>query len=122
MERCDYFTCIGTSYYTTNGFKNINVLHERRKHCMWAKSNEPFTTGDANRDNDLIICIVEGRYSPYAKDYKLVVTDDYFATEEEPTMSNGRTVDGMTNMAPVKGFIVAAAKAENSRELALYVT
>jgi hypothetical protein len=37
-------------------------------------------------------------------------------------MSSGRTVSGMANMASVKGYFVAAAKAENSKELALYVT
>jgi photosystem II stability/assembly factor-like uncharacterized protein len=37
-------------------------------------------------------------------------------------MSNGRTVNGMSHMASVKGFIVAAAKAASSAELALYVT
>lgn len=121
-ERCDFFTCIGTSYYTTDGFKTTKTLHERRKHCMWGKGQELFTTGDSRRDQDLVVCIVEGRYSPYSKDYKIVTTDDYFETEQEPTMSSGRTVEGMTNMAAVKGFIVAAAKAENSRELALYVT
>lgn len=121
-EHCDFFTCIGSSYFTTDGFKSIDVLHQRRKRCMWAKSHEQFTTGDSHQDKNRVVCIVEGRFSPYTRDYKLVVTDNYFEDEKEPTMSNGRTVDGMTNMAAVKGFIVAAAKAENSRELALYVT
>ena len=46
----------------------------------------------------------------------------YFKDEEEPVMSSGRTVQGMANMAAVKGYIVAAAKADHSNELALYVT
>jgi photosystem II stability/assembly factor-like uncharacterized protein len=37
-------------------------------------------------------------------------------------MSSGRTVSGMVNMAAVKGYIVAAAKSDHSKELALYVT
>jgi hypothetical protein len=37
-------------------------------------------------------------------------------------MSSGRTVQGMANMAAVKGYLVVAAKAEHSSELALYVT
>jgi len=122
QESCDFFTCIGSSYYTTDGFNSMETLHERRKHCRWAKDQELFTTGDPGLDEKRVICIVEGRYSPYVKDYKIVTTDDYFDTENEPKMSSGRTVQGMTNFAPVKGFIVAAAKAENSRELALYVT
>src|SRR5690242_17718982 len=46
----------------------------------------------------------------------------YFDTEVEPTMSSGRTVQGMAQMAAVKGFLVAAAKSEHSNELSLYVT
>lgn len=37
-------------------------------------------------------------------------------------MSSGRTVQGMVNMAAVKGYLVAAAKADHSSELSLYVT
>jgi len=40
----------------------------------------------------------------------------------EPVMSSGRTVQGMANMAAVKGYLVVAAKADHSSELALYVT
>lgn len=46
----------------------------------------------------------------------------YFETADEPVMSTGRTVQGMANMAPVKGFLVAAAKSDHSSELSLYVT
>jgi hypothetical protein len=37
-------------------------------------------------------------------------------------MSAGRTVQGMANMAAVKGYIVAAAKSDHSNELSLYVS
>jgi hypothetical protein len=46
----------------------------------------------------------------------------YFDDVEEPVMSSGRTVQGMANMAAVKGYLVAAAKSDHSNELALYVT
>ena len=46
----------------------------------------------------------------------------YFKNEYEPTMSSGRTIQGMANMASVKGYLVAAAKSDHSNELALYVT
>ena len=46
----------------------------------------------------------------------------YFESEDEPALDEGRVVSGMTNMASVKGFVVAAAKSEHSSELALYVT
>jgi photosystem II stability/assembly factor-like uncharacterized protein len=37
-------------------------------------------------------------------------------------MSSKRTVQGMANMAAVKGYLVAAAKSDHSSELSLYVT
>jgi Sortilin, neurotensin receptor 3,/Sortilin, neurotensin receptor 3, C-terminal len=121
LESEDFLNSIGKSLYTTNGFKTTHTLHERRKTCMWAKSHDQFS-GNENVDKDGIVCIVEGKSSPYAKDFKLVFTDDYFETEIDPTMSNGRSVTYMTNMASVKAFLVAAARAGNSREMALYVS
>jgi hypothetical protein len=64
---------------------------------------------------------VEGKL-PIMKDLKLVVSDDYFKTYHEPTMSDGRTVPGMISLAAVHGFVLAAAKAQTSKELALFVT
>lgn len=48
----------------------------------------------------------------------------YFIKDDakEVVMSSGRTVQGMANMAAVKGYLVAAAKADHSSELSLYVT
>jgi len=110
------------TYYTTNGFKDMQVAHARRKSCIWAKSNPLFTTGDEKVDLNRILCIVEGKFSALMRDFKLLLSDDFFETEREPTMASQRQVRGFANMAPVKGFIVAAAKAMGSRELALYVT
>jgi hypothetical protein len=100
----------------------MKVAHGRRKSCMWAKSNPLFSTGDDKTDLSRILCIVEGKFSALMRDYKLLMSDDFFETEREPTMASQRQVRGFANMAPVKGFIVAAAKAMGSRELALYVT
>lgn len=69
------------------------------------------------------MCIVEGKYSPFSKDYRIVVTDDFFETKEvEPLVADGRTVQGIVSMAAVKGYIALAAKSEGTSELALYVT
>ncbi|KAK5169935.1 vacuolar protein sorting/targeting protein PEP1, partial [Cryomyces antarcticus] len=90
---------------------------------MWAQSQEPFTTGDAKLDENQILCVVEGKYSMWQKDYRLVTSDDYFKrVEVEPEMADGRSVPGVAQMAAVKGFIVAAAKSEGTDEMALYVT
>lgn len=88
---------------------------------MWAKSTENFGQGDDSLQ-DRILCITAGKYSERSKDFKIVISDDYFASEDEPVMSSGRTVQGMSNMAAVKGYFVAAAKAEHSNELTMYVT
>lgn len=50
-------------------------------------------------------------------------SSDFFKDNEgeEPRMG-GHIVAGIANLAAVKGYIVVAAKAKNSKELALYVT
>ncbi|KIW01039.1 uncharacterized protein PV09_07554 [Verruconis gallopava] len=117
-------SCVGKTYYTTNGFvdNEMSLVHGRRRHCIWAKSNVLFDTGSDATDKSRIICIVEGKFSPLTKDYKLIVSDDYFKTEQEPVMAGGREVRGFVSMAAVRGYIVAAAKSFGSRELGLYVT
>ncbi|KAF2674767.1 vacuolar protein sorting/targeting protein 10 [Microthyrium microscopicum] len=113
---------IGKTYYTTDGFKSNDILHARRRTCNWAKSTDLFTTGDKQKDLDRTLCVVEGRYSTRMKDYKLMISDNFFKNSHEPVMSSGRTVSGMVNIASVKSFVVAAAKAQGSTELALYVS
>jgi hypothetical protein len=113
---------IGKTYWTTDGFVNMDILHARRETCTWAKTTDRFTTGDPKKDLDRTLCVVEGKYSMMMKDYKLLVSDDFFEHTHEPELSKGRTVTGVINVAPVKGFIVAAAKVPGSQELALFVT
>ncbi|KAF1830220.1 vacuolar protein sorting/targeting protein 10 [Decorospora gaudefroyi] len=122
MENCMTAPCLGTTYYTTDGFESKpKVLLEDRRMCQWARGSQSFLEGQDKHD-DRILCITRGKYSDRSKDFRLLVSDNYFKDEEEPVMSSGRTVQGMANMAAVKGYIVAAAKADRSSELALYVT
>ncbi|TID16549.1 vacuolar protein sorting/targeting protein 10 [Venturia nashicola] len=123
-EACVIFECVGKTYYTTNGFKDdsMDIVHNSRKMCMWARSHPLFSTGDEKTNLNRILCIVEGKFSALLRDYKMVWSDDFFKTEKEPTMAGQRQVRGFANMASVKGFIVASAKATGSKELALYVT
>ncbi|KAF2013085.1 vacuolar protein sorting/targeting protein 10 [Aaosphaeria arxii CBS 175.79] len=121
-EDCFGLPCIGFSVYTDDGFKTPpKPLRDDRKLCIWAKGSERFLQNDEKHD-DRILCIVTGKFSPRVKDLRLLITDDYFKSEDEPVMSSGRTVSGMVNMASVKGYIVAAAKSDHSSELGLYVT
>lgn len=90
--------------------------------CDFAQSSDLFTTGYDFADEDRVLCIVKGRYSPWPKDYRLVTSDNYFLDETEPELDSGRTVQGLVNMATVKKFLVVAVKAEGTDEMALYVT
>ncbi|PVI08157.1 vacuolar protein sorting/targeting protein 10 [Periconia macrospinosa] len=122
IEDCFLAPCLGQSLYTTDGFKSKpKAFINDRKMCMWAKSSE-LLLKDTDKMDDRIMCITRGKYSLRQKDFRLLISDNYFDTEDEPVMSSGRTVQGMTNMASVKGHFVVAAKSDHSNELALYVT
>ncbi|KZM26286.1 hypothetical protein ST47_g2590 [Ascochyta rabiei] len=122
IDNCFTAPCLGRTYYTTDGFKSEpKLLIEDRRMCQWAKGSERFLM-DSDKHDDRILCITRGKYSDRTKDFRLLTSDNYFKDFDEPVMSSGRTVQGMANMAAVKGYIVAAAKADHSSELTLYVT
>ncbi|KAL8783447.1 MAG: hypothetical protein Q9195_009389 [Heterodermia aff. obscurata] len=112
------FSCQEITYYTKDGFKNTEEMRKDTRGCTFAHSTPLFEGGD----EDTVVCVVLGRYSPWPHDQRLVVSDNYFKKETEPYLEGHRTVQGIINIAPVKGFIVAAAKAEGTKELAMYVT
>ncbi|KAH9873953.1 vacuolar protein sorting/targeting protein PEP1 [Plenodomus lingam] len=122
IEDCFLAPCLGRTYYTTDGFKSKpKVLVEDRRMCQWAKGSERFLEGEDKHDSR-ILCITRGKYSDRSKDFRLLISDNFFKDSEEPKMSSGRTVQGMTNMAAVKGYIVVASKPDHSNELSLYTT
>ncbi|KAF1842661.1 vacuolar protein sorting/targeting protein 10 [Cucurbitaria berberidis CBS 394.84] len=122
IENCFTAPCLGRTYYTEDGFKSEpKILVDDRRMCQWAKSSERFLEGSDKHDKR-VLCITRGKYSDRSKDFRLLMTDNYFKDEEEPVMSSERTVQGMANMAAVKGYLVAAAKSDHSSELSLYVT
>ncbi|KAF2869438.1 vacuolar protein sorting/targeting protein 10 [Massariosphaeria phaeospora] len=124
-EDCMFAPCLGKTLYTEDGFATKpKLLRADRKMCMWAKGAEKFLDDSDSKDthDTRVLCITRGKFSDYPKDFRLLMSDNYFEDEEEPVMSSGRTVQGMTNMASVKSYIVAAAKSDHSKELALYVT
>ncbi|KAK3112199.1 vacuolar protein sorting/targeting protein PEP1 [Teratosphaeriaceae sp. CCFEE 6253] len=122
---CRGFDCKEQVYYTTDGFaKPPKLLRDDAVACLWAKSTAMFSTGDKELDADQVLCIVRGRFSPFASDFKLLASADYFRTAGvEPEMAeDGRTVSGVMNLAAVKSYLVAAAKSEGTTELAMYVS
>lgn len=124
-RECRSFSdCREKDYYTKDGFKTpTQLLRKDTRNCLFAHSTPLFEAGEDEIHNDRIICIVLG-YSSWPVDYRLVVSDHYFGGKDEfePKLEGDRTVQGIIKMAVVKGFLVAAAKAENTDELALYVT
>jgi len=115
--------------YTTNGFEDdTRFLRSDTVGCHWAVSSELFTTGDDDMDDSRVICVVKGRFSPWQKDYRLLISDNYFTSngddiqEFEPELEPGRTVQGIVDMAVVKRYLVVAVSSEKTDELALYVS
>jgi hypothetical protein len=111
--------------YTTDGFsRKAKFLRGDTAGCHWAKSDEMFETGSKDHDADRILCVVRGRFSPWRKDYRLLISDQYFENDQEfePELEPGRTVQGIVNMAVVTKYLIVAASAEGTDEMALYVS
>ena len=118
-QKCkNVLDCTEYSYYTKDAFEHISVMREKTRGCTFTHAT---LLSEASND-DTIICVVQGKFSGWPEENRLVVSDDYFKTESEPSLEGERTVQGIINIAPVKRFIVAAAKAKGTSELALYVT
>lgn len=122
-EQCVGLACMEIALYTDDDFKTVNRIGSLTRGCQWAVSTPDFAEEIAPEIRDRIFCIVEGLYSPWPKDNRLLVSDDFFNNDIlEPALDDGRAVTGIISMAAVKGFMVAAAKSEGTDELALYVT
>jgi hypothetical protein len=75
MEDCLFTPCLGTTYYTEDGFKTKpKVLVEDRHMCQWAKGSERFLEGQDKHDSR-ILCIMRGKYSDRSKDFRLMISD-----------------------------------------------
>jgi hypothetical protein len=92
--------------------------------CHWAKSSDLFTTGQQDLDDNRILCVAKGRFSPWQEDYRLLVSDNYFRDEQEfePELEPGRTVQGIVSMVEAKKYLLVAASSAKTDEMALYVS
>lgn len=115
--------------YTTDGFAtDAQVLRRDSAGCYWAKSTELFTTGQQDLDASRTICVAKGKYSDWARDYRLVISDNFFQAvnddvqEFEPDLEPGQSVTGIVNMRTTKRYLVAAASSQNTDEMALYIS
>lgn len=123
-QSCKGFACEELAYYTTDNFKKTELLRSDTRGCTFAHSTKFFKITEDDTKDNRILCVVKGNHSPWPKDHRLIFSDNYFEAndEEEPFLEENRTVQGILSMAMVKGFAVAAAKAEGTSELALYVS
>ena len=122
-ESCAGLVCQQAAYYTDDDFKSVDILMEGSRGCYWAVSTPQFGQDIAPEIEDRVFCVVEGLYSPWPKDNRLLMSDDYFDKDiVEPELDDGRAVPGIISMAAVKNYQVAAAKSDATDELALFVT
>ena len=112
--------------YTTDGFAtDAKFLRaDVTKGCHWAKSFELFTSGQKELDDDRIICVAKSRFSPWSKDYRLVISDEYFreGQEFEPELEPGRTVQGIVDVAAATKYLIVAVGSDKTDEMALYIS
>ena len=119
------FACEEMTYYSTDAFRTPpNRLRTDTRSCVFARSTPLFKTSETDHNDDRVVCVVRGEFSsPFStRGNRLAVSDNYFRDEEEPVLEGDRTVQGIINIAVVKGFLVAAAGAKGTDELAMYVT
>ena len=127
---CKGIFCEEVTTHTTDGFSSsVDDLTRRdTAGCWWAKSALGFTSGDEKIDKNRILCIVKDSISIFKEDQRLVMSDDFFREKEgavqefEPSMESSKSVLGITNIAVVTKFLLAAAAAPGTDEMALYVT
>ena len=121
-QSCAGWDCREVSYYTDDDFEHLHVLREGSLGCSWAVSTPLFGVGIEPEVETRIFCIARGLFSPWASANRILVSDDYFKREEEAMLGGSRAISGIINMASVKKYLVAAARAEGTDELALYVS
>lgn len=128
---CKGIFCEEVTTHTTNGFATPvdDVTRRDTAGCWWAKSASGFTTGDEELDKNRILCVVKDSISIFKEDQRLVISDDFFRKKEdgaiqefEANMESSKSVLGVTNIAVVTKFLMVAAAAPGTDEMALYVT
>ncbi|KAI9872421.1 MAG: vacuolar protein sorting/targeting protein PEP1, partial [Watsoniomyces obsoletus] len=91
-EICQGLSCDQAAYYTDDDFRTVNTMGRGTRGCQWAVGTPQFGEEIAAEIKDRIFCVVAGLYSPWTKDQRLIVSDDYFDAQQiEPELDDGRT-------------------------------
>jgi hypothetical protein len=54
----------------------MKLLHDDTELCFWTSSTALFKSGHEKMDNDGVICVAQGKFSKYQKDFRLVISDE----------------------------------------------
>src|SRR5258705_3452725 len=84
---------------------------------MFARSTTEFDKGSENT----ILCIVDGAKAGLERRI-LLVSKDFFKARQEPDLDGSKKIEGLTGLASVKKYIVAAVKSAGTDEMALFVS
>ena len=123
VQECGKLGCEEFAYFTTNGFQDIKGLRKQTRECIWAVGTpQAQSTIKDKADDHRVLCIVQGDNLGSPEENRILITDNYFEDSKEPVTHQGRKVRGFVNVAEVKGYIIAAAKAEGSSELSLMIS
>ena len=112
--------CQFRSFYTTDGFKTVNLLRDKSKDCLFARATPNLAKNGANAD--LALCLVEENFELFSEGQRVLMSDDYFKTELKPKLDGRNDIKSIISMAAVKGYIVAAQNSIGTSEVALFVT
>lgn len=117
----DKFFCEEKTWYTKDGFdsdpKELMEKDKKTHGCMFARSTPYFDKGSESS----VLCIVNGA-KPGAENWVLLVADDLSGPWKEPALDGFKEFSGVTGLASVKKFIVAAAKSAGTDEMSLFVS
>jgi hypothetical protein len=119
---CIGFECRDRAHYTLDGFDTLQTLRDDSLGCSWAVSHPTFGLDLASDIETRIFCLARGLFSPWAFENRMLVSDNFFKSEAQAMIGGSRSVSGVLNMAAVQKYLVAAAKAESTDEVALYVS
>ncbi|KAI5865000.1 Oligoxyloglucan reducing end-specific cellobiohydrolase [Durotheca rogersii] len=126
---CDGLFCEELVMYTEDGFQEkAKFLRGHTQACWWAKSSPLFTTGNEEWDDRRVLCIVRGGVFSPQEENRLLISDKYFSKtdgvvqEYEPNLTGDGPMQGVISIVEVKKYLLVAAAARNTAEMALFVT
>ncbi|OZJ04165.1 hypothetical protein BZG36_03117 [Bifiguratus adelaidae] len=114
-------TCHDEAFYTTDNFQSTHPLLTHIQSCMWSASTREFDGAPAQQ----VICLEWPKKEDDFKNpdnLRLVVSDDYFGQKDIVDFGKGEPVSGVIGLGGIDRWVIAARKAPNSPDMALFIT